>query len=75
LYLLIAVIEARRVSGVMIGLITAMDGIATLLISLFAAPPLERIGVPATLMASIILFVLSFLAFTGRSLWLWSVRT
>jgi cyanate permease len=55
--LLSVTLEQRGASGLMIGLITAMSGIATLIVSPFASVVVHRFGAVATLIGSIILFM------------------
>jgi MFS family permease len=72
--LLSVLLEERGVSGSMIGLITAMSGIATLAIAPFASGLVHRFGVATTLIGSIILSAASFFAFYfAEPLWLWFV--
>ena len=72
--LLSFVLEARGASGRVIGLVTAMAGVATILVSPFAPLLVRRLGAPATLLFAILLSALSFLAFHwAEPLWLWFV--
>jgi MFS family permease len=72
--LLSVILNERGVSGLMIGLIAAMSGIATLTISPFASVFVHRFGVAATLIGSIIISAVSFFAFYfAQPLWLWFV--
>jgi MFS family permease len=70
--LLSVLLEERGASGTMIGLIAAMSGVATLIVSPFASGLVHRFGVAATLIGSIILSAASFFAFYfAEPLWLW----
>jgi MFS family permease len=70
--LLSLILEERGVSGVMIGSITAMSGIATLVVSPLAATLVHRLGVALTLIVSLVVSALSFLSFYWVDpLWLW----
>lgn len=72
--LLSVTLEERGVSGLMIGLIAAMSGIATLIVAPFAGVVVHRFGVVASLIGSITLSAASFLAFYfAEPLWLWFV--
>jgi MFS family permease len=72
--LLNVILEERGVSGLKIGLIAAMSGVATLTVSPFASGIIHRFGVTATLIGSIILSAVSFLAFYFVvPLWVWFV--
>lgn len=74
LLLLSFVLEARGVSGTMIGLIAAMGGVATILVSPVAPGLIRRLGAKTTLNLAIALTALSLLAFYwAESLWLWFV--
>jgi MFS family permease len=72
--LLSVTLEERGASGLLIGLIAAMSGIATLIVSPFASALVHRFGVAATLIGSVTLSAVSFLAFYfAEPLWLWFV--
>ena len=72
--LLSFMLEARGASGRVIGLVTAMAGIATILVSPFAPLLVRRLGATVTLLLAILLSALSFLAFYwAEPLWLWFV--
>jgi MFS family permease len=66
------VLEARDVSGFIIGLITAMGGLATIVVSPVVPTLLRWLGAAPTLIAAIVLMALSFLAlYWADPLWLW----
>ena len=72
--LLSVTLEERGASGLMIGLVAAMSGVATLIVAPFAGKLIHRFGVPAVLIGSITLSAASFLAFYfAAPLWLWFV--
>ncbi|HEX2447606.1 MAG TPA: MFS transporter [Methyloceanibacter sp.] len=72
--LLSVTLEQRGASGLMIGLIAAMSGIATLIVSPFAGLLVHRFGVVVSLIGSITLSAVSFFAFYfAEPLWLWFV--
>ena len=70
--LLSLVLEARGVPGLVIGLVTAMGGLATLAVAPLTPRFMRRLGVPRTLMLAVVLAASSFLAFYWAGpLWLW----
>ena len=72
--LLSVTLAERGASGLMIGLIAAMSGIATLIVAPFAVILVHRFGVVASLIGSITLSAASFFAFYFvEPLWLWFV--
>ena len=72
--LLSVTLVERGASGLMIGLIAAMSGIATLIVAPFAGVLVHRFGVVASLIGSITLSAASFFAFYfAEPLWLWFV--
>ena len=72
--LLSVVLAERGASGLMIGLIAAMGGIATLIVSPFAGVLVHRFGVVFSLIGSITISAASFFAFYyAEPLWLWFV--
>jgi len=72
--LLSLTLETRGASALMIGLIAAMSGVATLIVSPFASLLIHRIGVSWSLIGSILVSAASFVAFYfAEPLWLWFV--
>ena len=70
--LLSLVLESRGVPGHVIGLVTAMGGLATLAVAPLTPRFMRRLGVPPTLMLAVVLAASSFLAFYWAGpLWLW----
>lgn len=67
-------LEARGASGTMIGLITAMGGVATILVAPAVPVLVRRLGTKPMLHAAILVTAFSFLAFYWvEPLWLWFV--
>ena len=72
--LLSVILAERGASGLMIGLIAAMSGIATLIVAPFAGVLVHRLGVVASLIGSITVSAASFFAFYfAEPFWLWFV--
>lgn len=72
LTLLAFVLEARGESGLTIGLITAVGGVATMGASPLMPWLIRRIGVTACLLLAVVLSAASFVAFYwAEPLWLW----
>lgn len=70
--LLALVLQARGVSGTMIGLNTAMAGVASLLATPIAVPVARRCGIVGGFVLSSIVLVISFLLFyVVEDVWLW----
>ena len=61
--LLALILEARGVSGTMIGLNTAVAGLASLLVPLIVAPLARRLGTAPLLIASLVAVAVAFFAF------------
>jgi MFS family permease len=74
LLLISFVLDARGVSGLTIGLIATMGGLATVIVSPLTPSLIERIGLMPTLVAAIVLMALSFGSlYWIDALWLWFV--
>lgn len=68
------VLEARGASGLMIGLITAMGGLAAVAAAPFAPGLIRRLGAAPVLVGAIIVMALTFLPlYWLEPLWLWFV--
>ncbi|WP_157015299.1 MFS transporter [Mesorhizobium xinjiangense] len=70
--LLSVILEARGHSASMIGLNTAVAGVASIAVAPFAIPIATRFGVVATILAAILAGALSFLGFYfADAFWMW----
>ncbi len=70
--LLAFALEARGVSGTMIGINTAMAGIATIVVAPFIPQAAARLGVRGLLIFALVLGAASFIGFWyAKPLWLW----
>jgi MFS family permease len=68
------VLDARGASGLVIGLVATMGGLATILGAPFTPWLVERIGLVPTLLAAIIVMAMSFGAlYFADALWLWFI--
>lgn len=70
--LLSLMLEARQISGTMIGINTAAAGIASIAATPFATPLARRLGMPQLLAVSVVLIAISFWGFfVTANIWLW----